>query len=79
MDRRLYPNGNVGGYWDAKDIHSRFPQVVILHNNWIKGLRAKIERLVLRRLWYYDREKEICNYDHKPHFDFNWSIDIEDA
>ena len=50
MDRRLYPNGNVGGYWDAKDIHSRFPQVVILHNNWIKGLRAKIERLVLRRL-----------------------------
>ncbi|EGD73448.1 hypothetical protein PTSG_05152 [Salpingoeca rosetta] len=79
LDRRQYPNGNVGGYWNSDNIHVRHPQIVILHNNWIKGLRAKIERLVLRGLWYYDRDREICNYDDTPQFTFNWSVDVEDA
>jgi hypothetical protein len=50
-------------------------QVMILHNNWIKGIRAKIARVIEKKLWFYDREKEICNYEPRPTFRFDWSLD----
>eukprot|EP00043_Microstomoeca_roanoka_P014979 m.149237 g.149237 ORF g.149237 m.149237 type:complete len:754 (-) comp16155_c1_seq1:177-2438(-) len=79
LDRTLYPNGNVGGYWDYPDVRKVNPDIVILHNNWIKGLRAKTQRLVERKLWFFDREKEICAYEPQPEFVFNWSVDAEEA
>lgn len=48
---------------------------MILHNNWIKGIRAKIARVIEKKLWFYNREKEICNYELRPTFRFNWSLD----
>eukprot|EP00056_Hartaetosiga_gracilis_P003090 m.59689 g.59689 ORF g.59689 m.59689 type:complete len:737 (-) comp11328_c0_seq1:26-2236(-) len=79
LDRELYPNGSVNNYWKSLSIIDDFPQLVILHNNWIKGLRAKIERTVTRGLWYYNREKLICSYEEKPMFSFDWSVDVADA
>jgi hypothetical protein len=36
LDREQYANGAVGGYWEKADLQTSQPQLVILHNNWIK-------------------------------------------
>lgn len=75
LDREFYPNGHVNSYWEAYNITKAHPQLIVLHNNWIKGLRAKIERLVDHKLWFFDRQKEICDYSPSPLFVFDWSVD----
>eukprot|EP00055_Hartaetosiga_balthica_P011981 m.56418 g.56418 ORF g.56418 m.56418 type:complete len:724 (-) comp7798_c0_seq3:3104-5275(-) len=79
LDRQLYPNGSVSGFWNSRNIIKEHPQLIILHNNWIKGLRGKIERAVSKGLWYYNRDKLICSYDLAPEFKFNWSVDVADG
>jgi hypothetical protein len=37
LNRQLYPNGKVGDFWEFADIQAQQPQLVVLHNNWIKG------------------------------------------
>ena len=79
LDRLLYPNGAVGKFWDIKDIQTSKPELVILHNNWIRGLRSKFKRVVDHRLWYYARDKEACDYSNGTQYVFDWSVeDIED-
>lgn len=41
LDRMEYPNGAVGSMWDSANIEKDHQQLVILHNNWIRGFRAK--------------------------------------
>ena len=36
LDREVYANGAVGGYWEQSDLPTSQPQLAILHNNWIK-------------------------------------------
>eukprot|EP00052_Salpingoeca_macrocollata_P017587 m.143482 g.143482 ORF g.143482 m.143482 type:complete len:775 (-) comp20434_c0_seq2:60-2384(-) len=75
LDRQLYPNGAVGKFWELKDIRSERPDMMILHDNWIRGLRAKIRRMIDHNLWYWNREKEICDYSPKPKFDLDWNVE----
>eukprot|EP00053_Salpingoeca_punica_P009097 m.81418 g.81418 ORF g.81418 m.81418 type:complete len:764 (-) comp14876_c0_seq3:854-3145(-) len=75
LDRTLFPNGAVGGYWDAEDVLAAQPNLVILHNNWIRGLRSKVKRAIDHKLWFYSRDKEICDYSARPKFSLDWAID----
>lgn len=76
LPRLQYPNGAVGQLWEvAANISTSNPEVVVLHNNWIRGLQAKTRRLVEQRVWWYDRDNELCNYDAHVAYDFNWNVD----
>ncbi len=76
LNRLHFPNGAVGQLWEvAANMTVTNPEVVILHDNWIRGLQAKVRRLVEQRLWWYDRDGEMCDYSANPVYDFNWNID----
>ena len=76
LPRDLYPAGAYNALWEDADVrHNR--KLVILHNNWIKGMQNKIQRLIDRRLWYYDREKRICSYAPEPTFVLDWTIEAD--
>lgn len=76
LPRLQYPNGAVGQLWEAAaDLPRTNPDVVILHNNWIRGLPAKARRLVEQGVWWYDRSREICDYRERPVYEFNWKVD----
>eukprot|EP00049_Salpingoeca_infusionum_P015209 m.292234 g.292234 ORF g.292234 m.292234 type:complete len:734 (-) comp15837_c0_seq5:572-2773(-) len=74
LNRKHYPNGHVSQFWEQDDIQAFNPDIVILHNNWIKGLRAKIERLIQHGLWFYDRSKQVCTYEPSPRFVLDWEV-----
>ncbi len=76
LNRLHFPNGAVGQLWDiASNISSTNPEVVILHNNWIRGLRSKIRRIIDQRLWWYDREGEMCDYSPNPVYELSWNVE----
>lgn len=64
LDRDSYPNGITGGIWDVEDgkITERFPEVIVLHNNWVKGTVAKLERYVRHGFVMYDVQSGLCRY-----------------
>jgi hypothetical protein len=76
LNRLHYPNGAVAQLWEiAANISTTNPEVVILHNNWLRGLGAKMRRMIDQRLWWYDRDNEFCDYTPNPVFEFNWNVD----
>eukprot|EP00730_Choanoeca_flexa_P013016 TRINITY_DN4884_c0_g1_i1.p1 TRINITY_DN4884_c0_g1~~TRINITY_DN4884_c0_g1_i1.p1 ORF type:complete len:412 (+),score=79.74 TRINITY_DN4884_c0_g1_i1:3-1238(+) len=75
LNRQEYANGAVDNYWELADVAKAQPQLIILHNNWIKGLNAKVQRFYDHRMWTYDRAREVCYYGTNPPFTFDWSID----
>lgn len=62
LDRWLYPNGKIFGIWNSSDIVHDYPDLRILHNNWIHGQPAKIARAKSRNLWFFDENNGICLY-----------------
>ena len=76
LDRRLYPAGAYGDFWTSDRLHDN-GDLVILHNNWIKGMRNKIQRLVDHGLWFYNRNKAICSYDQHPRFTLDWAVEAD--
>lgn len=64
LNRHLYPNGITDGIWDTTPgkIPEKFPQLYILHNNWVKGADGKRERFERHNFILYDRESELCVY-----------------
>ncbi|EDQ92757.1 uncharacterized protein MONBRDRAFT_4746 [Monosiga brevicollis MX1] len=72
LDRQRFPAGAVGGFWGLADIAVEQPQLVLLHNNWVKGLRAKIRRFTEHKMWRYNRNQEICDYSDAPSYNFDW-------
>jgi len=67
LDRQKYPNGAVSDFWQSPGtIPSTHPEMVILHNNWIRGLDGKTLRLTNNSLWWYNSEEELCNYHDTP-------------
>jgi len=49
--------------------------VFMRSNNWIKGLRAKVNRVMKHRFWWYNRPEEICDYTPSPQYELNWAIE----
>lgn len=69
LDRQKYPNGAVGDMWVApgfENMSKTNPDIVILHNNWIRGLDGKQGRLFKNGLWWYNNQEMICNYHDTP-------------
>lgn len=64
LDRHLYPNGITDGIWDvpAGKIPDMFPNLFILHNNWVKGADGKRLRFEKHGFILYDKESELCVY-----------------
>uniref|UniRef100_A0A7S3ELP6 Nucleotide-diphospho-sugar transferase domain-containing protein n=3 Tax=Rhodosorus marinus TaxID=101924 RepID=A0A7S3ELP6_9RHOD len=64
LDRKLYPNGITFGIWNATygTIPQRYPDLFILHNNWIKGSEAKQERFQKHGFVMFDPVEELCVY-----------------
>ncbi|CAI6008300.1 unnamed protein product [Closterium sp. NIES-65] len=65
LDRAIYPNGAVHGFWEAADVMGacRRKGSKILHNNWIAGKDAKKERFVVNSFWHYDGLRRMCTWD----------------
>lgn len=64
LDPKFYPNGISRGIWDvpAGQIPDLFPELMILHNNWVKGTSAKQERFVRHGFVMYDSVVGLCRY-----------------
>lgn len=64
LDRTLYPNGVSLGMWNvsAGSIESTFVDVMIVHNNWIKGHDAKWERFKRHGYIFHDEATGLCRY-----------------
>lgn len=64
LDRHLYPNGITDGIWDSPPgtIPKRFPNLFILHNNWVKGAHGKQSRFERHGFILYDKHVELCTY-----------------
>lgn len=64
LDRHVYPNGITDGIWDVAPgtIPERFPNLFILHNNWVKGADGKRQRFERHEFILYDKESELCAY-----------------
>lgn len=62
LDRSLYPNGNTKSIWKSPPgtILRHFPNLYILHNNWIVGVDSKYSRMKDHGLVLYSEEEEIC-------------------
>jgi len=68
LDRHRFPNGITDNIWDSPPgtILERFPNLYILHANWVKGANAKQERLVKHGFIFFDTEDELCIYPKWP-------------
>lgn len=64
LNRGSYPNGITRGIWDVDGgtMQRRFPEVFVLHNNWVKGREHKLERLSRHGLIMYDEALGLCQY-----------------
>lgn len=64
LDRAVFPNGITSGIWDSPPgtIRERFPQLTILHNNWVAGADGKSSRFARHGFVMYDPESKLCSY-----------------
>lgn len=64
LPRERYPNGITKQIWDAPDgrILQKHPGLIILHNNWVMGTAAKIERFKRHNMITFDSTKELCTH-----------------
>lgn len=64
LDRHVYPNGITDGIWDSPPgtIPTRFPNLFILHNNWVKGADGKRLRFERHNFIMYNPVDELCIY-----------------
>ncbi|KAK9113634.1 hypothetical protein Syun_020431 [Stephania yunnanensis] len=62
LDRNLFPNGAYHGLWEKADVKGscKHKGCIILHNNWISGMKKKLERQSSSGLWEYDVFTRMC-------------------
>jgi hypothetical protein len=65
LNRAQFPNGGMSNIWDT-DIRTHSPDAIVVHNNYIVGTRAKVQRQIKQRLWFYDRDELLCLYEDAP-------------
>lgn len=65
LPRELYPNGITNNIWNTENgrIPEKFPDLYILHNNWMKGSAGKRDRFRRHRMVTFDPHTELCTYD----------------
>lgn len=64
LDRTLYPNGITQDIWNVRagTMSDAFPNIFIVHNNWVKGAHGKWERFHRHGYIFFDRENGLCFY-----------------
>lgn len=64
LDRTLYPNGKTQDIWDVRPgtMLEAFPDIFIVHNNWVKGAEGKWERFHRHGYIYFDNDNGLCIY-----------------
>lgn len=64
LDRHLFPNGVTDNIWDTMPgkIPNKFPNLYILHNNWVEGQGGKQKRFERHGFILFDRTSELCMY-----------------
>lgn len=60
LDPRLYPNGKAFDIWNSSNIEIDYPNIYVLHNNWIVGVDSKFARRKKHGYDYFAEDKEIC-------------------
>ncbi|RLN29607.1 beta-arabinofuranosyltransferase RAY1 [Panicum miliaceum] len=65
LNRDLFPNGAYKGLWEKHDVLSACKELgcFIMHNNWIKGRKKKLQRQMSTGLWDYDPTSRLCLQD----------------
>ena len=53
-------------HWDNPELRHNPDGLRLLHNNWIKGVDGKTNRVIDRGLWFYDTKRQICDYSPWP-------------
>ena len=64
LDPDNYPNGGRKNYWNYNllTLKKRFPDMKVLHNNWIRTKKSKIDRFKKNKSWFLnDQENCITN------------------
>ena len=76
LNRLHYPNGAVNHIWDSiTSISQAHPEVIVLHNNWISGLKKKIQRQIIHQLWWFEHQNQVCDYSAvAPVMKFDWDV-----
>lgn len=64
LDRSLYPNGMTKNIWDVEcgTMKKRLPEMLIVHNNWVKGEQAKWARIKKHGLVFHNPRTGLCNF-----------------
>ncbi|KAL5203199.1 hypothetical protein ABZP36_014151 [Zizania latifolia] len=62
LSRDLFPNGAYRGLWERHDVLSACRELgcFIIHNNWVRGRRKKLQRQMASGLWDYDPSSRLC-------------------
>lgn len=62
LDRNEFPNGSNNTLWknEINTLLQQNPTIYVIHNNWIKSKKSKIERLRKISAWYANGEK--CDF-----------------
>ncbi|KAG8068048.1 hypothetical protein GUJ93_ZPchr0005g16113 [Zizania palustris] len=62
LSRDLFPNGAYRGLWQRHDVLSACRELgcLIIHNNWVRGRRKKLQRQMASGLWDYDPSSRLC-------------------
>ena len=74
LDHVQFPKGAVGTLWESENVLKEQPRTILLHNNWIKGLKSKIPRMMQRHDWFYDRKRLMCNYSERLVSATDWDV-----
>uniref|UniRef100_J3M8U0 Nucleotide-diphospho-sugar transferase domain-containing protein n=2 Tax=Oryza brachyantha TaxID=4533 RepID=J3M8U0_ORYBR len=62
LSRDRFPNGAYRGLWEKRHVQSACRELgcVIIHNNWVRGRRKKLQRQMESGLWDYDPSSRLC-------------------
>lgn len=65
LDRSRFPNGATYALWNMTTgrILRRYPNLVVLHNNWVIGLDVKQERMRKHGFLLYDEVEDVCRFE----------------
>lgn len=62
LDRERFPNGGYKTVWNVSDLHAVFPDLHILHNNWIIRVDQKMRRLVDHGFYFFNDRLGTCQW-----------------
>lgn len=68
LDQMQYPTGKTKHIWDSKAglIPDAFPDLYILHSNWVAGSQLVRDLILRHGFMFYDSSLDLCTYPRAP-------------